>query len=346
MQCSPVQKLFANEALPENEVLLIHESGKVLTLHPFFVRSTTDQLLWFSGIQNGAPELRNHVLTSGAGSTELALQDGRRLAPLEALRRVADLHRPRLEVEFDATLALEDCQLEPGSLRKLFLPSTAPLSAKYELVGAFAEGAFARVFEARQKALGRSVAIKRYKGDALHYEADYRRFQDECRILAELDHPNIVRVFDADFDDEGLPYLVMELLRGETLGARIKSAPFSPFDAIRLLGTILDAVDAIHQRSVLHRDIKPENIIVVDGVPKLIDFGFATAQDRPQLSRTVAGSMGYLAPEVWTLGAGSDGARRPLSGGHVAPVVRLAKHDLVLPAGRTRCCPVCTQELG
>jgi non-specific serine/threonine protein kinase/serine/threonine-protein kinase len=102
------------------------------------------------------------------------------------------------------------------------------------------------------------------------------RFRQERQILASLEHPNIARLYDGGTDEDGLPYLVMELIEGERIDAYCDRRALSIDARLRLFGRVCDAVQYAHQRLVIHRDIKPGNILVTaDGVPKLLDFGLA-----------------------------------------------------------------------
>jgi len=104
----------------------------------------------------------------------------------------------------------------------------------------------------------------------------FERFRQERQILASLEHPNIARLYDGGTDENGLPYLVMELIEGERIDAYCDRRALSIDARLRLFGRVCDAVQYAHQRLVIHRDIKPGNILVTaDGVPKLLDFGLA-----------------------------------------------------------------------
>jgi serine/threonine protein kinase len=102
------------------------------------------------------------------------------------------------------------------------------------------------------------------------------RFRNERQILASLEHPNIARLLDGGTTEEGTPYLVMELIEGQSIGQYCDSRKLSISDRLALFAQVCAAVQYAHQRLIIHRDIKPSNILVTpEGVPKLLDFGIA-----------------------------------------------------------------------
>ena len=125
----------------------------------------------------------------------------------------------------------------------------------------------------------RQVAIKlmRFGMDS---EDQLRRFRAERQILAELEHPNIARLYDGGTTEEGLPYLVMEFVEGESIDAWCDRRRLTVRQRLELFRTVCTAVSTAHQNLVVHRDLKPSNILVTaDGVPKLLDFGIAKLLD-------------------------------------------------------------------
>ncbi len=129
------------------------------------------------------------------------------------------------------------------------------------------------------------------------------RFAVELQALARLTHPSIVRVLGGGEDSQrNLLYLVMELLEGETLGDRIKRGPLPADDAAALFRAVGEGLAFAHSKGIFHRDVKPANIMLVpDAGPRLIDFGIAKEKGGQQLTQagTVAGTMAYIAPEVF-----------------------------------------------
>jgi serine/threonine-protein kinase len=157
------------------------------------------------------------------------------------------------------------------------------------------------VFQGEQLALGRPVAVKILavaSGDA---DAS-RKLLLEARALAKLDHPNVVRVYDVGLQ-EGLFYLVMSLLEGPTLKARVDETGSLPLDeALSLAAGIGRGLDAIHRRGLVHRDLKMENVLLGgDGLPRITDFGLVLDRGaRDVYEGAVVGTLPYIPPEVWT----------------------------------------------
>jgi serine/threonine-protein kinase len=175
-----------------------------------------------------------------------------------------------------------------------------PLSiGRYQIVRALGTGGFGQVFEAKDPALERHVAIKRLL--AAQDDAMRERFLREARAVAALDHPHIVRVFDAGVDDEGAPFIVQELLEGQTLESVLKSKGGLALNvALRILVGVARALQAAHAAGIIHRDVKPSNIFLTVAGVKVIDFGIAALTD-PEISRLTAvgfvGTPAYSSPE-------------------------------------------------
>ena len=176
---------------------------------------------------------------------------------------------------------------------------TAPppaVAGRYRLGPALGTGGSAQVFRATDQVLGRDVALKLFPATL---EADDRhRQQRELALLAELHHPNLVDLFDAG-EDDGRLYLVMRLVDGESLAARIARGGPAPLEMATQLGAELaGALAHVHGHGVTHRDVKPANILLGER-PMLGDFGIARAADAPQVTHTgfVIGTPAYMAPE-------------------------------------------------
>jgi len=173
---------------------------------------------------------------------------------------------------------------------------------KYEVLEHIGHGGMSEVYRGQQAQLDRMVAIK-----VLHpFLADEKgfvvRFQREARIVATLRHPNIVQVYDFDYDDElDIYYMVMEFIDGPTLKNRLEEAPLTPEETVRIGAAVADALDYAHRRSMVHRDVKPANIMFLDGhQPVLTDFGIAKMLTLSGItaSGAMVGTPAYMAPEI------------------------------------------------
>jgi len=181
------------------------------------------------------------------------------------------------------------------------------IAEKYKLVSQLGEGGMGALWVAKNVALDAHVALKLIRADVTADSAE-ERFLTEARAAARLKHPSIVRVFDFGRSRRNEPFIVMELLHGESLGEvldREKRVPATY--AVQVLLPIADALAAAHAKDVIHRDLKPDNIFLAESdgrvVPKILDFGIAKLQGSPVTSHritqagTVVGSPDYLSPE-------------------------------------------------
>ena len=164
----------------------------------------------------------------------------------------------------------------------------------YEILGAIGAGGMGEVFKARDTRLDRHVAIKILPAHWAE-DADMKeRFAREAQAIAALNHPNICALHDIG-EHDGVRFLVMELLEGETLAARIGRGPLNLDEALDVAVPIADALDQAHRRGVVHRDLKPGNVMLAPAGPKLLDFGLArtpTAPKRAAPGRSMATSAG------------------------------------------------------
>src|SRR5579859_3316762 len=174
----------------------------------------------------------------------------------------------------------------------------------YELEEEIGRGSMGIVYRGRQIALGREVAVK-VLSQALARDASYvARFIREAQIIAGLNHPNIIQIFDAG-QQNGLLYFVMEYVQGPTIASLLQlDGTIPPYLAAEYGAQIADALDsAYRERNVIHRDIKPENLMLDRwGKIKVMDFGLARAPGHLQitLAKTLVGSIYYASPEqVW-----------------------------------------------
>ena len=169
------------------------------------------------------------------------------------------------------------------------------LAGRYRLVARLARGGMSEVFVAHDDLLDRDVAVKALRGDT----GDPRRFEEEIRLLARLDHPGLVKVFDVGEDDDQ-PYVVMELVGGTTLAELIGRGEIDPALVRSFAIDLADSLAYLHRVGVVHRDVKPSNILLDEhGRARLADFGIARLVDSTRLTVTgvVMGTPGYVAPE-------------------------------------------------
>ena len=180
----------------------------------------------------------------------------------------------------------------------------------YEIVAPLGAGGMGEVYRARDARLGRDVAIK-VLPEALAKDADrLRRFEQEARTIAALNHPNILGIHDIGAYD-GAPFLVSECLEGQTLRDKLKSGPLPARLAIEYALGIAQGLAAAHEKGIVHRDLKPENVFVTrEGRVKVLDFGLAklvrpdeshetvvTLASPATLPGMVMGTVGYMSPE-------------------------------------------------
>lgn len=175
------------------------------------------------------------------------------------------------------------------------------IAGRYSIVRRLGGGGMGVVYQALDTLLGRDVAIKVLRSHLSEDDAFRRRFAREGRSAASLSHPNIVQVYDVGETPDGVPYIVMEYVEGETLDHRIREHGALPErEAVDLGRQVASALAEAHRRSVVHRDIKPLNILVTpDGRAKVADFGIARAATGATLvnTGTIVGSAHYVSPE-------------------------------------------------
>lgn len=171
----------------------------------------------------------------------------------------------------------------------------------YILESPLGRGAMGEVYRARHGPLNRVVALKLLLTTGIDRHFLEQRFQLEMNLMAQLDHPNVVRIYDGEVHPDGA-YIAMELLDGESLESYQKREKRMPWDqAMALASYLLDALDSIHARGVLHRDIKPSNVqLTADRRVKLLDFGLAKSVLATSITTAGAavGTLAYLAPEM------------------------------------------------
>jgi len=185
-----------------------------------------------------------------------------------------------------------------------------PELAKYELLEEIGHGGMATVYRARDRRLGREVAIKLIHRHLRDSSDVAERFAREATAVAMLRHPGIVEVYDVSDLDEAEQYLVVELIRGPTLRERLRSGPLPPEVAVAVAIEVAAGLEHAHRQGVIHRDVKPENVLIElpaageggERTPlrmKLTDFGIAKLLDAQGVTSTgqVLGSPAHMAPE-------------------------------------------------
>ena len=183
------------------------------------------------------------------------------------------------------------------------------LFGHYRVLEKIGAGAMGDVFRARDERLGRDVALKLIRPSSSDNPDHLRRFEQEARAAAALNHPNIVAIYDVGFEGT-TPYIVEELLQGKTLRQRIIAGPIPVRQAAGYALQIAQGLCAAHDRHIVHRDLKPENLFLThDDRIKILDFGVAKLQPSPEENRsleslptvtkhgTVIGTVAYMSPE-------------------------------------------------
>jgi len=197
----------------------------------------------------------------------------------------------------------------PGAAPPTLLPGT--LLGAYKILQRLGAGGMGEVYRAKDTRLGREVAIKIVSLDRHSRPEAILRFEHEARSASALNHPNIVTIYELGKTD-GVHYIAMELVVGETVRALLASGPILPRKAIAIAAQIADGLAKAHEAGIVHRDLKPENLMVSgDGTAKILDFGLAKLlQPEPAeisdgstvitpitLEGLVMGTIGYMSPE-------------------------------------------------
>ncbi|MDX2153283.1 MAG: protein kinase [Bryobacteraceae bacterium] len=182
--------------------------------------------------------------------------------------------------------------------------------AHFQILEKIGEGGMSEVWKAQDTRLGRNVAIKILPRSQAQDEERLRRFEHEARTAGALNHPNILAIYDTGLT-EGRPYLVTELLEGQTLRDALERGPLPPRRVVDCAQQILRGLSAAHHHGIVHRDLKPENVFLTkDGMVKILDFGLAKASITERFPHandetltistnpgTVLGTVGYMSPE-------------------------------------------------
>ncbi|HEX6130602.1 MAG TPA: serine/threonine-protein kinase, partial [Actinomycetota bacterium] len=203
--------------------------------------------------------------------------------------------------------------------RPLDPPSDRPLAGvvladRYELRALLGRGGMGEVYEAADRRLDRTVAVKVLRPELAADRRFVARFQREARTAARLAHPSIVAVHDAG-EHDGRVFIVMQHVAGGTLSDVVgREGPLAPARAARIAADVAEALAHAHARGVVHRDVAPGNVMVeADGRAKVLDFGIARAAQGSAAagavlatSTTIHGTLAYAAPELFAGGRGDQ----------------------------------------
>jgi len=183
----------------------------------------------------------------------------------------------------------------------------------YEIISPIGAGGMGEVYRAKDTRLDRIVAIKVLPEDLSSNPQLRERFEREARAISSLCHPHICALYDVG-QQNGIDYLVMEYLEGETLAARLKKGPLPTDQVLQYAIQITDALDTAHKHAVVHRDLKPGNIMLTKTGAKLLDFGLAKIRSAEAVAGmtalptqttpltgegTILGTLQYIGPNSW-----------------------------------------------
>ncbi len=186
---------------------------------------------------------------------------------------------------------------------------TSKLRERFELLEELGRGGMGVVHKARDRQLGRLVALKRLNADSSENQRAIKRFRKEARSIAALDHANIVRIYNLFEDDLGI-CIELEYVEGGDLESLVEREGALPPEQVREVGAQLcDALALAHEKGIIHRDIKPANVLLTPrGMPKLTDFGLAQDQHGTHtMTGALLGTPLYAAPEQLKSGKHVDG---------------------------------------
>tara|TARA_R110002072_G_scaffold303129_1_gene494985 strand:+ start:6997 stop:8703 length:1707 start_codon:yes stop_codon:yes gene_type:complete len=233
---------------------------------------------------------------------ELHVSQSASSRPADDLLSETPTGQTQTEQSTDIEAAFESTQIEAGlRITDLARSDGGRHIGKYQVIEKLSEGGQAEVFRVVHPTLRKELALKLCKTPVPISNQDRHEVVAEGRLLAELDHPGLSRIYDVDFD-ENRPYLVMEYIRGRNLREIMRNQEFTPDAAVNLVIQVARSVDVAHQAGITHRDLKPENIVIDDsGKPRVIDFGLAILRHgwagECIVDSTLSGTVRYMAPE-------------------------------------------------
>ncbi len=204
---------------------------------------------------------------------------------------------PGVSGDYGTVAGAGSYQNVPVSSAATILPRVV---AGYEILGVLGRGAFGVVYKARQPGLKRVVALKMILAGGHADERELARFRSEAEVVAQLQHPNIVQIYEVG-EDDGRPFFSLEYVDGTSLKEKIAANMLPPREAAELTRTLAVAMGYAHKHGIVHRDIKPANVLLsAAGVPKIGDFGLARRleEDSGQTrTGSAVGTPSYMAPE-------------------------------------------------
>ncbi len=177
------------------------------------------------------------------------------------------------------------------------------INGRYEIVRVIGEGGMGVVYEAYDTQVDRNVAIKLVREECLTDRKFVSRFRRELEVTTQLRHPSTIRVFEHGATEDGRPFMVMELLVGESLADRMEKERIPEVEALQYARQVAESLSEAHEHGIFHRDLKPDNIFIetvgVSTVVKVLDFGIAGGLDATRLTRAgeVFGTPQYMSPE-------------------------------------------------
>ncbi len=364
------QRMSAETILEQHPALTAYEGFADLIVNEIDLREALGEAPQWEEYQQRFPQFearlrRRFGPPSGAASREASVRPAvaptlppgvrfpaasARLAPSIAVREAAPqrTHPPTFPAEDFRPLPLEPVRSREGREGE---PKVVP---GYEILGELGRGGMGVVYKARQVALNRVVALKMILGGAHAGSDELARFRIEAEAVAQLQHPNIVQVYDVG-ECEGKPFFSLEFVEGGSLDQKLNRKAQKAKEAAGLLEVLARAMHSAHEKGIVHRDLKPANILLTsDGEPKITDFGLAKrlADDSSKTqSGSVMGTPSYMAPEqaagrvedmgpatdVYALGAILYDAltgRPPFKGATVADTLNQVRNDEPMPPSR------------
>ena len=217
--------------------------------------------------------------------------------------RVASGEYPAEPKELAARLVREELLTEYQTRRLLQGKFHHLTIGKYAILDRLGAGSMGRVYKAHHQLMGRVVALKVIAPEIVANERAVSRFNREMKLVGRLDHPNVVRAYDAD-QTNGMLYIVMEYVVGQSLGQLLKEGKLSPVDAVSFAAQAALGLDHAHKQGIVHRDVKPSNLLVSDIKEiKVLDLGLGVLMDSDAQATfatadgITVGTVDYMSPE-------------------------------------------------